>query len=68
MIDGLYEKASTYTSTDDKGIDTLVEILRSGFYLGFYNDSLKYLNDRSFQDKCIPAMLAIENNKNFKTR
>jgi len=66
LIDGLYEKASTYTSTDDKGIDTLVEILRSGFYLGFYNDSLKYLNDRSFQDKCIPAMLAIENNKNFK--
>ncbi len=43
LIDGLYEKASTYTSTDDKGIDTLVEILRSGFYLGFYNDSLKYL-------------------------
>ncbi len=40
--------------------------MRSGFYLGFYNDSLKYLNDRSFQDKCIPAMLAIENNKNFK--
>ncbi|MCS4477025.1 M9 family metallopeptidase N-terminal domain-containing protein [Clostridium botulinum] len=66
LIDGLYEKASTYTGTDDKGIDTLVEILRSGFYLGFYNDSLKYLNDRSFQDKCIPAMLAIENNKNFK--
>lgn len=66
LINGLYEKASTYTSTDDKGIDTLVEILRSGFYLGYYNDSLKYLNDRSFQDKCIPAMLAIENNKNFK--
>ncbi|NFP90576.1 collagenase [Clostridium sporogenes] len=66
LIDGLYEKASTYTNTDDKGIDTLVEILRSGFYLGFYNDSLKYLNDRSFQDKCIPAMIAIENNKNFK--
>ncbi|HCL4436573.1 TPA: collagenase [Clostridium botulinum] len=66
LIDGLYEKASTYTSTDDKGIDTLVEILRSGFYLGFYNDSLKYLNDRSFQDKCIPAMLAIENNKDFR--
>ncbi len=66
LIDGLYEKASTYTSADDKGIDTLVEILRSGFYLGYYNDSLKYLNDRSFQDKCIPAMIAIENNKNFK--
>ncbi len=29
LINGLYEKASTYTSTDDKGIDTLVEILRS---------------------------------------
>ncbi|EJO5348647.1 collagenase [Clostridium botulinum] len=66
LINGLYEKGCSYTPTDDKGIDTLVEILRSGFYLGYYNDSLKYLNDRSFQDKCIPAMLAIENNKNFK--
>ncbi|EPY2286693.1 collagenase [Clostridium sporogenes] len=66
LIDGLYEKGGSYTNTDDKGIDTLVEILRSGFYLGYYNDSLKYLNDRSFQDKCIPAMIAIENNKNFR--
>ncbi|GAA0063975.1 collagenase [Clostridium sp. CTA-1] len=66
LVDGLYEKGCSYTDTDDKGIDTLVEILRSGFYLGYYNDSLKYLNDRSFQDKCIPAMIAIENNKNFK--
>ncbi|QBD86134.1 peptidase M9 (plasmid) [Clostridium tetani] len=66
LIDGLYEKGCNYTSTDDKGIDTLVEILRSGFYLGYYNDSLKYLNDKSFKDKCIPAMIAIENNKNFK--
>ncbi|WP_251861711.1 collagenase [Clostridium sp. Marseille-Q2269] len=66
LIDGLYEKAQTYTSTDDKGIDTLVEILRSAFYLGYNNDSLKYLNDRALHDKCIPAMLAIENNPNFK--
>ncbi|MBW6409647.1 collagenase [Clostridium weizhouense] len=66
MIDGLYQKASTFTATDDNGIDTLVEILRSGFYLGFYNDSLKYLKDRNFHDKCIPALIAMENNPNFK--
>jgi microbial collagenase len=66
LINGLYEKGQAYTPNDDKGIDTLVEILRSGFYLGYYNDSLKYINDRKFQDKCIPAMLAIQNNKNFK--
>ncbi|GAA0737268.1 collagenase [Clostridium oceanicum] len=66
LFDGLYQKGRSYTATDDKGIDTLVEILRSAFYLGYNNTSLKYLNDRSFQDKCIPALLAIENNRNFK--
>ncbi|AOR23362.1 collagenase [Clostridium taeniosporum] len=66
IIDGLYQKSCTFTATDDNGIDTLVEILRSGFYLGFYNDSLKYLKDRKFLDKCIPALIAMENNPNFK--
>ncbi len=66
IIDGLYQKACSFTSTDDNGIDTLVEILRSGFYLGFYNDSLNYLKDRTFTDKCIPSLIAMENNPNFK--
>ncbi|WP_142414594.1 collagenase [Hathewaya massiliensis] len=66
IINALEQSGKTYTSSDMKGIPTLVEVLRAGFYLGFYYDDLAYLNDRAFQDKCIPAMLAIQNNVNFK--
>lgn len=44
----------------------MVEVLRSGFYLAYYNDSLSHLYDRSYRKKCIPAMISIQKNPNFK--
>ncbi|WP_051540187.1 collagenase [Clostridium ihumii] len=66
IINALEEKGSQYTASDDKGIPTLIEVLRSGFYLGYYNDSLSKLYKREYREKVIPAMIAIENNPNFK--
>ena len=66
IIKTLEDRGSTYTATDDKGIPTLVEVLRSGFYLAYYNDLLSHLYDRSYREKCIPAMISIQKNPNFK--
>ena len=41
------------------GIETFVEILRSAFYVGYFNNEVGYLNERSFHDKCLPALKAI---------
>ena len=60
----LVEKGRQYTEDDDKGIPTLVEFLRSGYYLGFYNEQLNFLIERENKDKCIPAILSIQNNPN----
>lgn len=66
IISALHESGNTYTKTDSKGIRTLVEVLRSGFYIGYYNPEMSFLNDRKLHDKCIPAIIAIEKNPNFK--
>ncbi|WP_017149860.1 collagenase ColA [Bacillus bingmayongensis] len=66
IIDELGRRGSTFTKEDAKGIDTFVEVLRSAFYLGFYNNELSYLDERSFHDKCLPALKAIAKNPNFK--
>jgi microbial collagenase len=66
IIDELERRGSAFTANDSKGIETFVEVLRSAFYLGFYNKDLAYLNDRSFHDKCLPALKAIAKNPNFK--
>ncbi|MEW8957316.1 M9 family metallopeptidase N-terminal domain-containing protein [Clostridium sp.] len=65
LIDELYRIGQTYTKDDNQGIQTVVEFLRSAFYLGYYNEELKYLNTKEFQSRCIPAIEAIENNENF---
>lgn len=66
IIDTLEESGKFYTDSDDKGIPTLVEFLRAGYYLGFYNEQLSYLNTTEFKNKCLPAMKAIEANSNFR--
>ncbi|MEN1938203.1 collagenase ColA [Paenibacillus sp. 102] len=66
IIDKLAEQGRAYTKDDSKGIETLVEVLRSGFYLGFYNQELNKLNERSYHDKCLPALKTIAKNPNFK--
>ncbi|WP_429794385.1 collagenase [Bacillus toyonensis] len=66
IMDGLEKRGSTFTKNDAKGIDTFTEVLRSAFYVGYNNDELSYLNERSFKDKCLPALKAIAKNPNFK--
>ena len=65
LIDALQSRASTFTPADDQGIETLVEVVRSGFYLGFYYSDLASLNTRSYKDKCLPAIRAAQANPNF---
>jgi len=68
IISEVKTRGSQFTNSDNKGIPTLIEVLRSGFYLAFYNkySSTNYLNSRSYHDTCIPSMLAIINNPNFR--
>lgn len=66
LIDGLAQKGREYTATDDKGIDTLVEILRSGHYLRQNCSELAYLKDQKVKNMVIPALLSIADNPNFK--
>ncbi|PFW88963.1 collagenase [Bacillus toyonensis] len=66
IIDELGRRGSTFTKDDTKGIETFVEVLRSVSYVGFNNKEVNYLYERSFQDKCLPALKAIAKNPNFK--
>ncbi len=66
LLDAIEERGSQFTSSDTKGLPTLIEVFRAGNYLGFYNKELESLNTKANRDKCIPAILAIEKNPNFK--
>ncbi|PED05103.1 collagenase [Bacillus pseudomycoides] len=66
IMNGLEKRGSTFTKNDAKGIDTFTEVLRSAFYVGADNEELSYLKERSFMDKCLPALKAIAKNPNFK--
>ncbi len=66
IINELYTRGSQFTENDKKGIPTLVEVLRAGYYLGFYNSELSYLNTREYKDKCIPALKQIVANPKFE--
>lgn len=66
LIQELEKRGATYKTTNSNGIETLVEVLRSGFYLGYYHKELAYLNDRKFHDKCLPALKAIATNPAFR--
>jgi microbial collagenase len=65
VIDQLEESGRRFTPEDDQGILTLVEVLRSAFYLGYYNKDLKYLDQSKFREKLLPAMNAIIDNPSF---
>ncbi|MFA8344078.1 MAG: collagenase [Rhodothermaceae bacterium] len=67
IISAVQTKGAQFTTSDNKGIPTLIEVLRSGFYLAFYNNysATNYLKTRTYHDTCIPSMLAIINNPNF---
>lgn len=66
IINELGQRGRTFTKENSKGIETFVEVLRSAFYVGYYNNELSYLKERSFHDKCLPALKAIAKNPNFK--
>ncbi|MEK4418689.1 M9 family metallopeptidase N-terminal domain-containing protein [Bacillus sp. FSL K6-0268] len=66
LIQVLEKRGNTYTATNSNGIETLVEVLRSGFYLGYYYKELAYLNERKFHDTCLPALKAIASNPAFR--
>ncbi|ATI60318.1 collagenase, partial [Bacillus cereus] len=65
IINELGQRGRTFTKENSKGIETFVEVLRSAFYVGYYNNELSYLKERSFHDKCLPALKAIAKNRNF---
>ncbi|HFU7069764.1 collagenase ColA [Bacillus bombysepticus] len=65
IINELGQRGKSFTKEDSKGIETFVEVLRSAFYVGYYNNELSYLKERSFHDKCLPALKAIAKNPNF---
>lgn len=66
LIDALQTRASSFTTVDDQGITTLVEVIRAGFYLGFYHADLAALNSRTYKNTCLPAIRAAQANPNFK--
>jgi microbial collagenase len=66
IYDGLRDSGLTFTATDAKGIPTLGEVIRAGWYLGFYNSQLAHLDTWTEHSKAIPALNAIVANPNFQ--
>ena len=58
-------RGKTFTTTDSLGIPTFIEIIRAGYYLGFYNSQLGYLDTVDERNKCVPAITALVSNPNF---
>lgn len=65
-MDEIQRRGSQYTEIDSKCIPTLMEVVRAGFYQGFYNKELEDLNKREFRERAIPAILSVQRNANFK--
>ena len=66
MISDLTNRASRFTSSDDQAIPTMVEVIRSGFYLGYYNASdYPGMWDSKMTSLCLPALRNMINNPYF---
>ncbi|AYK08059.1 collagenase [Brevibacillus laterosporus] len=65
VINALQDSGRSFTDQDARGISTLVEVLRSGYYLGYYHKELKYLDQSDYKEKVLPAVKAIMANKYF---
>jgi len=63
--DAIVTRGPLYTETNHQGIPTLVEVLRAGYFLGFNNSQLGYLNTAAEKEKCLPAITALQANPNF---
>jgi len=65
LFDAVEIRGNTYTVDDHLGIDVLVEVIRSGFYLAFYYEELNFLREPEIMNNTISGMDAICNNPNF---
>lgn len=65
LLERFEEAGRTFTIGDDKGFIAMVEILRAGPFLGFYNPDLAALNKMEFKERFVPAFMALVNNPNF---
>ncbi|MDN9011655.1 collagenase [Brevibacillus laterosporus] len=65
VINALQDSGRSFTDHDARGISTLVEVLRSGYYLGYYHNELKYLDQPDYKKKVLPAVKIIMANKYF---
>lgn len=65
LIGAIEDQGALYTTENDAGLGTLVEVVRSGFYLGFYHSELAYLDTEGFKEHAWPAMNAIADNPAF---
>ena len=66
IIDELGRSGRSFTSSNLEGIETLVEFLRGGFYIAHGNTQLSRIYDIAYRDKCIPSILLVMNNSNFR--
>lgn len=68
IINAIEKKGNEFSKNNNKGIPTLIEVIRSGLYITFYNSDpqTNYLRDRSYHDSCIPSILSIITNPEFK--
>lgn len=65
LINALVEKGQLYTAEDNLGIPTLIEVLRAGYYLGYYNQEMNFMKSESALNKVEPAMQSIVSNPHF---
>ncbi|MBC8197062.1 MAG: collagenase [Candidatus Marinimicrobia bacterium] len=65
LFDAVEIRGNNYTTEDALGIDVLVEVIRSGFYLAFYYEELNFLREPEIMNNTIPGMDAICSNPNF---
>ncbi|MFS1512197.1 collagenase [Chengkuizengella sp. SCS-71B] len=67
LSDEIEQRGSQYTSNDDRGLATLIEVLNKGFlYQWDFNDpDMDYLKDLSFRAEITPAVLSVMNNSDF---
>lgn len=67
LFDELVKRSSEFTPNDGKGVSTIAEVLRSGFYLAYYYSSdFQYMRYNDTKNKALPVYEALLANSNFK--
>ncbi len=66
LMAAIEARGATFTATDDKGIPTMVEVVRAGFYHARANNPASWLTTRSGRESTFAGQNAIAGNSNFK--